>query len=183
MAPEIIAELGDHGQYFEPFCGSMAVLMAKEPSQKETVCDLHADLTNLARVIQDRDTAEKLYDRTQRVLFCDEILKDAKSYLEITAELEDGEIDAERAYWYFLASWMGRNGTAGTARIDYQLAVAVSFLVHVAAVVPLTLAGAVILFLDRGLLGDLRALASQVTSIGSSSQAPPANDHADDRQA
>lgn len=29
----------------------------------------------------------------------------------------------ERAYWYFLASWMGRNGTAGTARLDYQIAV------------------------------------------------------------
>ena len=28
-----------------------------------------------------------------------------------------------RAYWYFLASWMGRNGTAGTARVDYQIAV------------------------------------------------------------
>jgi len=32
-------------------------------------------------------------------------------------------MDLERAYWYFLASWMGRNGTAGTARVDYQIAV------------------------------------------------------------
>ncbi len=29
----------------------------------------------------------------------------------------------DRAYWYFLASWLGRNGTAGTQRLDYQIAV------------------------------------------------------------
>jgi len=37
MAADIVRELGPHTQYFEPFCGSMAVLMAKPPAQKETV--------------------------------------------------------------------------------------------------------------------------------------------------
>lgn len=57
MAPAIVTELGKHSQYFEPFCGSMAVLFAKKPSQKETVNDLHGDLINLARVLQQEQTA------------------------------------------------------------------------------------------------------------------------------
>ena len=61
MAPAIVAELGKHTQYFEPFCGSMAVLFAKPPSQKETVCDLHGDLINLANVLQS-DQSRELYD-------------------------------------------------------------------------------------------------------------------------
>lgn len=125
MAPAIVQELGKHTQYFEPFCGSMAVLFAKEPSQKETVNDLHGDLVNLARVLQDSQTADALYDRLQKTLFSEDVLEQAK--------LELGNSDfppitatqslPDRAYWYFLASWMGRNGTAGTARVDYQIAV------------------------------------------------------------
>jgi DNA adenine methylase len=127
LAPAIALELGAHGQYFEPFCGSMAVLFAKAPSQKETVNDLHGDLINLARVVQCGTSAEALYERLQRTLFSEDLLDQAREHLD---HLDIDEILAgpeiirrERAYWYFLASWMGRNGTAGTARIDYQLAV------------------------------------------------------------
>lgn len=120
MAPDIVAELGPHTQYFEPFCGSMAVLFAKEPSQKETVNDLHGDATNLARVMAREDLAEQLYDRLQRVIFCGGILDDARRNLHGDAQAAP---DGERAYWYMIASWMGRNGTAGTDRQDYQLAV------------------------------------------------------------
>ena len=28
LAPQIVAELGEHRAYWEPFCGSMAVLIA-----------------------------------------------------------------------------------------------------------------------------------------------------------
>lgn len=129
MAPLIVAELGRHGQYFEPFCGSMAVLFAKEPSQKETVNDLHGDLINLARVLRDEGSAERLYNDLQRTLFSDDLLEQARRELERSpliesiAEETSACLADHRAYWYFLASWMGRNGTAGTARIDYQLAV------------------------------------------------------------
>lgn len=118
LAPEIVTELGKHTQYFEPFCGSMAVLFAKEPSQKETVNDLHGDLINLARVLQSADEAEELYDRLQRTLFSQDLLEQSRLELEKATAF-----DGNRAYWYFLASWMGRNGTAGTARLDYQIAV------------------------------------------------------------
>lgn len=128
MAPEIVKELGKHGQYFEPFCGSMAVLFAKSPSQKETVNDLHGDLINLARVLQNEYWAVRLYDRLQTTLFSEGLLDESRTMLEREfAFTNDTSMDwprlTERAYWYFLHSWMGRNGTAGTARLDYQIAV------------------------------------------------------------
>lgn len=119
LAPKVAQQLGKHTQYFEPFCGSMAVLFAKEPSQKETVNDLHADLINLANVLSRISSAEDLYDRLGRTLFSQGILETARLQLGRTEGLDH----VERAYWYFLASWMGRNGTAGTARLDYQIAV------------------------------------------------------------
>lgn len=127
MAADIVRELGKHTQYFEPFCGSMAVLFAKAPSQKETVSDLHGDLTNLAMVIAEVEAAEELYDRLGRVVMAEGLLDDARAMLEgygLPDRLNDttGQC-VERAYWYFLASWMGRNGTAGTERLDYQIAV------------------------------------------------------------
>lgn len=123
MAPEIAAELGPHAQYFEPFCGSMAVLFAKEPSRNETVNDLHGDMINLARALQDESTAVPLYDRLQRTLFCEALIDDARRCLQDYEPAGDGEISVDRAYWYFLTSWQCRNGTAGTRRIDYQVAV------------------------------------------------------------
>lgn len=129
LAPEIVDLLGKHTQYFEPFCGSMAVLFAKEPSQKETVNDLHGDLINLARVVQDQESAAQLYDRLQTVLFADGLLNDAVDYLKsdlFAVPTWTGMVyqqHVNRAYWYFLASWMMRNGVAGTQRLEYQIAV------------------------------------------------------------
>mgnify|MGYP007100093235 FL=1 len=131
LAPRVVTQLGKHTQYFEPFCGSMAVLLAKAPSQKETVSDLHGDLTNLAFVLQDTIAAETLYDLLQRTLFAEGLRDEAARKLEqpfdgLTEGPKNGCIPAwavARAYWYFLACWMGRNGTAGTERQDYQIAV------------------------------------------------------------
>jgi DNA adenine methylase len=118
LAPTIVEELGACDNYFEPFCGSMAVLFAKEPSKQETVCDLHDELTNLAWVFQNLEQAEALYDRLSRTLFCESLLVKAKS------ALEGGNSDcAERAYWFFIHSWCARNGTSGSRRMSFQLAV------------------------------------------------------------
>lgn len=140
LAPEIVAELGPHKAYFEPFCGSMAVLLAKPPTQLETVNDLHGGLICLARVLADRAQAENLYDRLSRTLFHESLLDDAQQFIGVTCKeppWKDGESCAgenpqlcrasedmtEYAYWYFIASWMARNGTSGTERINYQPAV------------------------------------------------------------
>lgn len=126
LAPVIVTELGKHSQYFEPFCGSMTVLFAKPPSQKETVNDLHGDLINLAAIVASPTFGPMLYDNLQRVLFSEGLLKEANAYIEGTpppSPDSDPWVRRRRAYWYFLASWMGRNGTAGTRRVDYQIAV------------------------------------------------------------
>src|SRR3990167_4284244 len=135
MASDIVAELGKHTQYFEPFCGSMAVLFGKAPSQKETVNDLHGDLVNLARVVKWPASAEDLYQRLVGTVMAEGLLDDARAVLEDEELLQTVTEEAaaypgavtpqmlERAYWYFVGSWMGRNGTAGTERIDYQIAV------------------------------------------------------------
>lgn len=125
MGPDIVEQIGQHTQYFEPFCGSCAVLFNKPVSQKETICDLHGDATNLSRVIQNEAIAVRLYERSSRTPFAEGILHDARDYLNEPYDFEDRdpELMLERAYWFFIASWMGRNGSTGTARIDYQIAV------------------------------------------------------------
>jgi DNA adenine methylase len=112
LAPRIVAELGKHTQYFEPFCGSMAVLFAKEPSQKETVNDLHGDVTNLARVVSIEDFAVALYRKLDLVVMSEGILEDAAGVL--ATPFEDDRANVDRAFWFFLQSWLMRNGVAGT---------------------------------------------------------------------
>ena len=54
LAPKIAALLPAHEHYVEPFAGSLAVLLAKEPSRAETVNDLDGDLVNFWRVLRDQ---------------------------------------------------------------------------------------------------------------------------------
>ena len=125
MAPEIVRQLGRHSYYFEGCCGSAAVLFAKEPSEHEVVCDLHGALTNLAWCVQDEVKSAELFHRLQCALYHDDIYKDSKEQLEL---LEGSMLALPQkasvawAYHYFIASWMGRNGVAGTASVNYQIA-------------------------------------------------------------
>lgn len=54
LGPAIAALLPPHGHYIEPYCGSMAVLLAKEPSVCETVNDLDERLVTFWRVLRER---------------------------------------------------------------------------------------------------------------------------------
>lgn len=54
LAPWIVSLLPDHGHYVEPYCGSLAVLLAKAPSRMETVNDLDGALMTFWRVLRDR---------------------------------------------------------------------------------------------------------------------------------
>jgi len=109
LAPRIVELLGKHSVYWEPFCGSMAVLLAKPTCRMETVNDLHHDLINLARVIQDRPRCLELYKRLRRVLMHEDFVTEAN---KVVYEKEFVPT-VERAFWYFLHSWIGRNGNAG----------------------------------------------------------------------
>lgn len=124
LAPLIVRELGPHHAYFDVPCGSLAVVFEKPPSPQETAVDLHGDLTNLAFVLQNIDQAEALYDRLSRTLFADGVLDRARAYLRDAGDLPlDAPADPERAYWYFIQAWAGRNGVAGALRDAWQLCV------------------------------------------------------------
>lgn len=58
LAPQIAKLLPEHDHYVEPFAGSLAVLLAKEPSPMETVNDLDSRLVAFWRVL--RESPEEL---------------------------------------------------------------------------------------------------------------------------
>lgn len=118
LAREIVRELGRHAAYWEPFCGSMAVLLTKRPALVETANDLHGDLVTLAMVLASERWME-FYQRVVRILPA-EALYDA-CLLTILAERlnppgrpEDvrGEHVA-RAAAYFVVGWLGYHRSAG----------------------------------------------------------------------
>jgi DNA adenine methylase len=54
LAERIVALLPAHLHYVEPYCGSLAVLLAKPPSRMETVNDLDRELMTFWRVLRER---------------------------------------------------------------------------------------------------------------------------------
>lgn len=117
IAPVIVEELGDHHSYWEPFCGSCAVLLAKPVSRMEVLNDLNEDLINLLRVVQDDEMAVHLFEKLNRTAFCDTLYEEAVAWMrnEHMEWLRDPSPAITRAYYYFVVSWMGRNGLVGTA--------------------------------------------------------------------
>lgn len=115
LAPAIIKLLGKHRVYWEPFCGGMSVLLAKTPCGMETVNDLHGDLVNLARVVQNEDMAVDLFGRLGRILMSESLFKDAAERYHKRGYGGDGMPDVDAAFDYCLCAWLGRNGVAGTA--------------------------------------------------------------------
>lgn len=121
LAPEIVTELGPHRVYWEPFCGSMAVLLSKPPCVMETANDLHGDLINLARVIQDPVLGPDLYRRLRRTLMAEPLFEESAK--AIRADDRVDLLDPDRAYHYFVTAWLGRNGVAGTASCNAHFCV------------------------------------------------------------
>ncbi len=121
LAPLIVQELGRHHAYWEPFCGSMAVLLAKPPARIETVNDLHELLIDLAIVVADPAQGPELYRQLRRTLMHEDFFAESDRIIR-ELESEGPELwgtgfhrltRLQRAYHYFVASWLGRNGTAG----------------------------------------------------------------------
>lgn len=112
LSSEIIHQLGPHRAYWETFCGGMAVLLAKPPASQETVNDLHGDLVNLARVIQDEALCGQLFWRLRRTLPAEELFRTSRALVRVPRATDD--VDLDRAYHYFVWSWLTLGGTAGT---------------------------------------------------------------------
>lgn len=123
LAPRIVAELGEHSAYFEPFCGSMAVLLAKPRASMETVNDMHGDLVNLARVVQDEALSVQLFARCRRTLMSEAMFREAAARWKARGRTPaPGTPDLDRAVDFFYTSWVGRNGVTGTASYNQGFA-------------------------------------------------------------
>ena len=123
LAPTIVKLMGDHKSYWEPFCGSMAVLFAKPACNVETVNDMYGDLINLAKVIQDVKSGEQLYDKLCRTLCAEQFFQEARDrWFEFDPRQPFDGMDLDRAYNFFVVSWMGLNGVTGTKRRNYSFA-------------------------------------------------------------
>jgi len=101
LAPQIAQLLPAHDHYVEPFAGSLAVLLAKEPSQAETVNDLDGDLVNFWKVLRDQPEAlERLAALTPY----------SRAEYEISKSL-DGATDLERARRILVRLNQGRSNS------------------------------------------------------------------------
>lgn len=118
LAPRIVEVLGPHRSYFEPFCGSMAVLFAKPEASHENVNDLHSDLINLALVIQDHKLGPLLYRRLRRTWLTEQAFLRERDVLLKQPEAPEA-VDVERAYSFFVVGWFGRNGILGTQSYNF----------------------------------------------------------------
>lgn len=115
LAPLIVEEVGPHSQWFEIFCGSLAVTLAKPKARMEYVNDRNGDTVNLARVLACEETAVELYRRVARLLMCEVMFREACDAWKARGRVEAPEApDLERAVEYLYTSWAGRNGATGT---------------------------------------------------------------------
>lgn len=122
MADRIVAELGPHRAYWEPFCGSMAVLLAKPPATIETVSDLHGELVNLAWTMQHPVYGSVMYRRLRRVLMSQTEFFAARERILSRDGWNDDKPAVDRATDYFILSWQGMNGMAGTKSYNANFA-------------------------------------------------------------
>jgi DNA adenine methylase len=133
LAERIVAEvLGPDGRapafFCEPFCGSMAVSLAMPAVATHVVNDLHADLVNFARVLASDGLWQRMVSKAERTLSCEQLYRDAHADMmwctrptQVTGEVAEGlyqRCEDERklrwAWAFFVLSWLGPNGMAGT---------------------------------------------------------------------
>lgn len=118
MLNQILPEIGAPRAYWEVFLGGGSVLLAKKPSQKETVVDLHPEIINLVAVLASHRWQE-LDARLACTVFSDTILAACVAWHEDTqleapaTPFEVSDEQLEGAYATFVKWWMGRGGTAG----------------------------------------------------------------------
>lgn len=125
LAPIIAQELGPHRAYCEPFCGSLAVLFALEPCSMEIANDLHGDLINLVRVLASPHYPD-LAQRVARTLMAHELYRESAAMMTAVEDAASVPIAAavaavnpehvERAYWFLVCAWQGRNGVTGVCK-------------------------------------------------------------------
>lgn len=114
LAGEVVRQLGPHDTYFEPFCGSMAVLFRKPRTKFEQVNDLHGDLTNVAWVLQSRKLKARLLVALHDTLCSEAHYRHCREQLLKPFAADPAAPDWRRAYVALCVWWQGRSGMAGT---------------------------------------------------------------------
>jgi site-specific DNA-adenine methylase len=89
LATRIVERMPPHLHYVEPFAGGLAVLLAKDPEGvSEVVNDLHGDLTNFFRVVQEEETFARFRGVLEAVPFSEVEWQDAGTHLAGRPEAE-----------------------------------------------------------------------------------------------
>jgi DNA adenine methylase len=70
----IVAALGPHKSYFEPFSGGCSILFGKPPSPMEVINDLHGDAINVCRVVRNPEARARLIEMCEWTLCADDEL-------------------------------------------------------------------------------------------------------------
>jgi DNA adenine methylase len=69
LAEWICSHFPEHTTYVEPYGGSAAVLLAKQPSKVEVYNDINQELVILYRVLRDKAMSERLYESLSLTLY------------------------------------------------------------------------------------------------------------------
>lgn len=120
LAPEIIKYLPYRKRYIEPFGGSAAVLLARQPCRLEVFNDRYAGIVAFYRCIRDERLLSRLKDRLDKTVHSREEWQWCKETWE-----EDTLSDVERAArWYYMTMYsfsrLGRHfgrSTSSNARL------------------------------------------------------------------
>jgi DNA adenine methylase len=100
LAAKIVAMMPPHMHYVEPYAGGLAVLLAKDPDGvSEVVNDLHHELTNFWRVLQDPERFERFRRTVEAIPFSEVEWKDAYDHLRRGSDADP----VQRAVWFFVA--------------------------------------------------------------------------------
>lgn len=102
MAPRICAHLPDHECYVEPFSGSAAVLLTKQPSRIEVYNDIDEEVVHFFRVLR---------EHTDALIEAVSLTPVSRREHDLAQEPADDPV--ERARRFLIRSWQTRGGYHG----------------------------------------------------------------------
>src|SRR5260370_3602669 len=91
VATQIVKHFPAHRTYCEPFGGSAAVLLAKQPAKVEIYNDIDGELVNLFRVLRDAELCAKLHAAAETTLY-------ARAEFELAKQISDDPVEAARRF-------------------------------------------------------------------------------------
>ena len=106
-AERILSFLPSGRVYVEPFCGAASLFWQKEPHPVEVLNDLHSEIVNLFRVLQDPEKVKELEYRIHWTLYSREEFVKA-----LRMEDQEGISDIDRAWAFYVRQNQGFGGKA-----------------------------------------------------------------------